>query len=293
MTVNTAFLSRGSAESTRSQTAWRRIRRDKAGFVAGIVVAATVFLGVFGDRVAPYSATEQFRGNLDSPSWRHPAGTDELGRDVLSRVIDGSRVSARVGFISVVVAMTLGVPIGLLAGYVRGWAEILLMRLMDALIAFPAILLALLVAAVLGQSILNLMIAVGLVFTPGFARLVHGQTLSMRERDFVTSARVTGCGDVRIMFRHILPNVISPVIVQASLVLGWAIIIEASLSFLGLGVQPPTPSWGSMLRSGYSFMELQPWLASAPGIAITVTVLSLNLLGDAVRTFMDPTQRRI
>jgi peptide/nickel transport system permease protein len=163
---------------------------------------------------------------------------------------------------------------------------------MDGLMAIPAILLALIVAAALGPSLTNLMIAVGIVFTPSFARLVHGQTLSMRERDFVVAALVAGCSTHRIIFRHILPNVMSPVIVQASLVLGWAIIIEASLSFLGLGVQPPTPSWGSMLRSGYSFVELQRWLAFAPGIAITIVVLSLNLFGDELRSWLDPVQRQ-
>jgi peptide/nickel transport system permease protein len=272
---------------------WLRLRRRKATLVASVIVLLVAVLGIAGDKLAPYSATEQFAGNLERPTLAHPAGTDELGRDVFSRVIDGSRPSVRVGFVAVVVAIACGVPIGLLAGYYGRAVDTLLMRSMDAVMAFPAILLALLVAAVLGQSLLNLTIAVGLVFTPSFARLVHGQVLSVREREFVASARVTGAGHLRIMVRHILPNVLGPVIVQASLVLGWAILIEASLSFLGLGVQPPTPSWGSMLRAGYSFLELQPWLATAPGIAITVTVLALNLLGDGLRTWLDPTQRSL
>jgi peptide/nickel transport system permease protein len=258
----------------------------------GSPVLVLLVLGIFGGVFAPYESNQQFPGHLLAPSWAHPAGTDELGRDVFSRVIDGSKVSIRVGITSVAVAVGVGVPIGLFAGYSRGWIEWVLMRAMDGLMAIPAILLALIVAAALGPSLTNLMIAVGIVFTPSFARLVHGQTLSMRERDFVVAALVAGCSTHRIIFRHILPNVMSPVIVQASLVLGWAIIIEASLSFLGLGVQPPTPSWGSMLRSGYSFVELQRWLAFAPGIAITIVVLSLNLFGDELRSWLDPVQRQ-
>jgi peptide/nickel transport system permease protein len=271
---------------------WRQIRQEKAAVGGALVVAVVIVLGVAGGRLAPYGPREQVGINLVGPSWHDLAGTDELGRDVFSRVIDGARVSMSVGFVSVVMAVVIGVPLGLVAAYFGGWVETIIMRLLDAVIAFPAILLALLVAAVLGQRLTNMMVAVGIVFTPTFARLIHSQVLSVREFEFVVAAKVLGVSDVGIMRRHILPNVMSPVIIQASLTLGWAIIIEASLSFLGLGVQPPTPSWGSMLRAGYGFFESQPWLAIAPGIAITVTVLALNLLGDGLRNWLDPRQRR-
>jgi peptide/nickel transport system permease protein len=207
---------------------------------------------------------------------------------VLSRIILGTRVSILAGAVSVGVALSAGVLIGLVAGYNRGWVDDLLMRMVDALYSFPALLLALAITAILGPGLTNVMLAIGIVFTPSFARLVRGQALSVRERDFVMAARVMGAGPWRIMGVHIWPNITAPIVVQASLQVAAAIVIEAGLSFLGLGVQPPAPSWGSMLKDGYQYMEQAPWLAFAPGAAIFVTVLAFNLFGDGLRHALDP-----
>jgi peptide/nickel transport system permease protein len=218
-------------------------------------------------------------------------GTDNLGRDTLSRIIYGTRVSIQAGLVSVGFAAIVGTITGLAAGYWRGWVDDLLMRLCDALWSFPGIVLALAIAAALGPGLVNAMIAIGIVFTPVFARLVRGSALSVRERDFVMAARVLGAGDPRIMRLHILPNVMAPVIVQGSLLVALAIIVEATLSFLGLGVQPPEPSWGSMLKAASQYMQVAPWLSFFPGFAIFFTVLGLNLLGDGFRRALDPRLR--
>jgi peptide/nickel transport system permease protein len=257
------------------------------------VIAVVVVLAVGTDLIAPYGPTRiQTVGVLASPSLSHPLGTDQIGRDVLSRIVYGASVSIQAGVVSVGLALALGVLMGLLAGYYGGWVDEVLMRLVDALYAFPALLLALAVTAILGPGLTNAMLAIGVVFTPAFARLVRGQALSIRERDFVTAARVVGVEPWRIMVVHIWPNVTAPIIVQASLLVASAIVIEAGLSFLGLGVMPPTPSWGSMLKEGYQYMEQAPWLAFAPGAAIFLTVLAFNLVGDALRRALDPRLRR-
>jgi peptide/nickel transport system permease protein len=253
------------------------------------VLVLVVLVAVLADAVAPYSPNQiQAVGILAPPSPDHPLGTDAIGRDVLSRIIFGSRVSLSAGIVSVAVALLLGVLVGLVAGYHGGWLDDLLMRMIDALYAFPALLLALAITAILGPGLTNVMLAIGIVFMPAFARLVRAQSLSVRERDFVVAARVTGAGPWRIMGVHIWPNVTAAIIVQASLQVGAAIVIEAGLSFLGLGVQPPAPSWGSMLKDGYQYMEQAPWLAFAPGAAIFVTVLAINLFGDGLRHALDP-----
>lgn len=270
---------------------WRRLWKQKAALVGAAFILVVFIAAVFADQIAPYTMEETVRTNLDKPSWTHLMGTDELGRDVFSRVIYSARISPLVGLVSAGIAIVIGVPLGLIAGYFGRWTETILMRALDALMSFPGILLALMVAFVLGPDLHNLMIAVGIVFAPSFARLVHGQTLSVRERDFVTAARVLGSSNTRIISRHILPNVLSPIIVQASLTLGWAILIEASLSYLGLGVSPPQPSWGSMIRNGYKFFHLQPWAVIGPGLAVTLTVLALNMIGDGMRAWLDPRQR--
>jgi len=214
-----------------------------------------------------------------------------LGRDVLSRLIAGARVAVLAGVVSVGFAMIMGVTIGLLSGYFGGWVDDLLMRLVDTLWSFPTLVLALAIAASLGPGLSNAMIAIGVVFTPAFARLVRGQALSIRERDFIMAERVLGAGHVRIMLRHIWPNVVGPIIVQSSLMVAQAIIVEATLSFLGLGVEPPNASWGSMLRSAYQYIERAPYLSLFPGLAIFITVLSLNMLGDGLRVALDPRMR--
>jgi peptide/nickel transport system permease protein len=269
----------------------RVLRTRGAGF--GLAVTTlVVLLALTADLISPYSPAEQdYSAILSRPSREHLMGTDNLGRDVLSRIIYGSRVSIQAGLVSVGLASVVGTLMGLVAGYWRGWADAVLMRLADALWSFPGIVLALAIAAALGPGLVNAMIAIGVVFTPVFARLVRGSALSVRERDFVTAAQVLGANDWRIMGHHVLPNVLAPVIVQGSLLVALAIIVEATLSFLGLGVQPPEPSWGSMLKAASQYMQQAPWLSFFPGFAIFVTVLGLNLLGDGFRRALDPRLR--
>ena len=266
----------------------RAVETRGAGF--GLTVAAIVLLVAVGaDVIAPYNPNQpQPAGVLTAPSREHVLGTDQLGRDVLSRIIYGARTSVQAGVVSVGFALIVGVFIGLLAGYYGGWMDEALMLLVDALWSFPTLVLALAIAASLGPGLTNAMLAIGIVFTPIFARLVRGQTLSVRERDFVVAARAIGAGSARIMLRHIWPSVTAPIIVQASLLVASAIVVEAALSFLGLGVEPPTSSWGSMLKVGYQYMQQAIWLSVVPGVAIFITVLAFNLLGDGLRRALDP-----
>jgi peptide/nickel transport system permease protein len=262
-----------------------------AGFGLGITVLMVV-LAVSADLVAPYSPADQdYDAILKSPTAAHWMGTDNLGRDNLSRIIFGSRVSIQAGVVAVSIAVIVGMLLGIAAGYWRGWIDDVLMRLCDAIWSFPGIVLALFIAAALGPGLANAMIAIGIVFIPVIARLVRGSAMSVREREFVLAAKVLGAADVRIMVGHVLPNVLAPVIVQASLLVAYAIIVEATLSFLGLGVQPPEPSWGSMLKAAAQYMQVAPWLSFFPGAAIFVTVLGLNLLGDGLRRALDPRLR--
>jgi peptide/nickel transport system permease protein len=246
-----------------------------------LLVAVTATL------IAPYNPNRTMGAILQRPGLGHWLGTDHLGRDVLSRLIFGARVAVMAGAVSVGLAVVLGVAIGLVAGYRGGWVDDVLMRLVDALWAFPTLVLALAIAASLGPGLSNAMVAIGIVFTPAFARLVRGQALSVREREFATAARALGAGPMRMMLRHIWPNVLSPIIVQSSLMIPQAIIVEATLSFLGLGIEPPNPSWGSMLRQAYQYIERAPWLSLFPGAAIFASVLGLNLLGDGLRVALD------
>ena len=266
----------------------RALRTRGAGF--GLVVVTVVLLvALSADLIAPYNPNQrQEAGVLTAPSPAHLLGTDQLARDVLSRIIYGTRTSVQAGVVSVGFALIAGVFMGLLAGYYGGWTDDLLMLLADALWSFPTLVLALAIAASLGPGLTNAMLAIGIVFTPVFTRLVRGQTLSVRERDFVMAARAIGANPGRIMLRHIWPNVTAPIIVQASLLVASAIVVEAALSFLGLGIEPPAPSWGSMLKGGYQYMQQALWLSIAPGVAIFVTVLAFNLLGDGLREAMDP-----
>ena len=266
----------------------RALRTRGAGF--GLVVVALVLTVALGaDVIAPYHPNQpQQAGVLVAPGPAHWLGTDQLGRDVLSRIIHGTRTSVQAGVVSVGFALIAGAIMGLLAGYHGRWMDDALMLLVDALWSFPTLVLALAIAAALGPGLTNAMLAIGIVFTPIFARLVRGQTLSVRERDFVMAARATGAGAGRIMFRHIWPNVTAAIIVQTSLLVASAIVVEAALSFLGLGTEPPTASWGSMLKVGYQYMQQAPWLSFVPGTAIFVTVLGFNLLGDGLRRALDP-----
>jgi peptide/nickel transport system permease protein len=266
----------------------RVVETRGAGF--GLVVVAVVLLLAFGaDLIAPYDPNlPQAAGVLAAPRPAHPLGTDQLGRDVLSRLVFGARTSMQAGVVSVGFALLAGVGLGLVAGYRGGWLDDVLMLVVDALWSFPTLVLALAIAASLGPGLTNAMLAIGIVFTPVFARLVRGQTLSVRERDFVAAARAIGGAPSRVMLRHVWPNVTAAIVVQASLLVASAIVVEAALSFLGLGIEPPAASWGSMLKVGYQYMQQAPWLSFAPGVAIFVTVLAFNLLGDGLRRGLDP-----
>jgi peptide/nickel transport system permease protein len=257
-----------------------------------IVLGLLVLAALFGDRLAPYPPNAVIVSDrLQGPSARHLFGTDELGRDVFSRVMVGARVSLQVGFIAVGISMTAGVLLGLIAGFYGGWIDDAIMRVTDMLFAFPAILLAIAILAVLGPGIANAMIAIGIVYTPIFARITRGSVLSVREQVYVRAARSLGASDFRLLRLHVLPNVLAPIIVQTSISLAFAILSEAALSFLGLGVQPPSPSWGRMLAEGRGFIETAWWMGVFPGLAIFVTVLSFNLVGDALRDALDPRQK--
>ena len=260
--------------------------------LAVVIIAVVLFMAVAGELVAPYGANEiNVMNQLQPPNLTHLFGTDELGRDVFSRVIIAARVSVQVSVVSVALALVMGVSIGLLAGYFGRWVDIVGMRSMDVIFSFPVMLLALAIVAMLGPGLVPAMIAIGVVYTPYFARITRASVLSVREETYIRAARSIGAGDVRILRLHVLPNVMAPIIVQTSLSLAFAILTEAALSFLGLGVQPPQPSWGRMLFDGRGFLTEAWWMAVFPGMAIFLTVLALNLIGDAMRDALDPRQR--
>ncbi|MEO6398934.1 MAG: ABC transporter permease [Tepidiformaceae bacterium] len=267
-------------------------RRQRLGVVGAAMLSLTLISAIGAPWIAPYDpnviAPLQV---LEAPSSEHWLGTDSLGRDVLSRILYGARISLYAGFLVVSISMVAGTVIGLVAGYSGGFIDGALMRTMDALLAFPGLVFALAITAALGPSLTNAMIAIAVLSFPGAARVVRGETLSLRERDFVTAERVLGASPGRILFRHILPNALAPIIVIGSLRVGGAILIETGLSFLGLGVQPPQASWGSMVNEGSRFLERAPWISIASGGAIFLAVLGANLVGDAVRDTLDPRLR--
>ncbi|MEU4664844.1 ABC transporter permease [Micromonospora chalcea] len=281
--------------SATTESAGRRVldalRRDPLAVGGTIVLVLLVVVGVAGPWLAPAGVNDvDVDQMLRPPSGAHPFGTDELGRDVLSRVLVAARVSLQVGAVSVGIALVAGVTLGLLAGYYRGWLDSILMRCMDVLFAFPVLLLAVAIVAVLGPGLLTAMVAIGVVYTPIFARITRAGVLSVREQVFVRAAVSIGASDLRIMRRHVLPNIAAPLIVQTSLSLAFAILSEAALSFLGLGIQPPAPAWGRMLFDGRGFVTDAWWLGVFPGAAIFLTVLAFNLVGDALRDVLDPRQ---
>jgi peptide/nickel transport system permease protein len=267
-----------------------RFFQNKLAVVGGVFTLLLILMAIFAPLVAPYNPTEQnYAKFLQSPNAENLLGTDELGRDIFSRIIFGARVSIQAGIISVGIALLIGIPIGLFSGYYRGVLdEFVVMRFTDALLSFPPLVLALSLAAVLGAGLQNAMIAIGIIFTPNFIRLVRGEVLSQREREYVTAAKASGISDLKIIFRHILPNCMPPILVQATLAIAAAIISEASLSYLGLGTQPPTPSWGAMLSMGQGYLGDAPWISLFPGLFIFLTVLSINLFGDGLRDALDP-----
>jgi peptide/nickel transport system permease protein len=269
-----------------------RRRWGYPGLVSLIAVVVLMLVALLGPALAPFDPTEQvLERMLEPPGRTHWLGTDDLGRDILSRILYGARVSLGVGMLAVALSLSLGVVLGLVSGYHAGWLDGAIMRVMDGLLAFPSIVLALAITAALGPSLQNAMIAIGIIGIPGFARLVRGQVLALRAQDFVEAARALGAGDGRIVARHIAPGTVAAVVIHASLRLAFAVLTEAGLSFLGLGVQPPTPSWGAMLNTGREYLEMAPWLSLAPGAAIFLTTLSFNFLGDAVRDVLDPRLR--
>lgn len=272
--------------------ALRKLLRRRAAIFGLCVVTLFVLVAVLAPWIAPYDPVKtSWTAIRKAPSAAHWFGTDENGRDVLSRIVHGASASLRAGVISVSIAVALGVPIGLLAGYRGGWIDAIISRVTDAMLACPFLILAIAMAAFLGPSLRNAMIAIGISATPIFVRLARGATMSTMVEDYVEAARAVGNPRWRIALRHVLPNIVPPVLVQATLAIAMAIIAEASLSFLGLGQQPPAPSWGSMLNSAQRFLGQAPWMAIFPGLSIFVVVLAFNLLGDGLRDALDPKGR--
>jgi peptide/nickel transport system permease protein len=270
---------------------FRQLRKNRGAMGGLAVLAGLVIVALVAPIIAPYDPVKQSRDALEAPSASHPMGTDPFGRDLLSRVIYGSRVSLRIGFISVAIGATVGLVLGLIGGYHGGRIDAALVMFVDTLLAFPGMLLALAIAGVLGPGLSNVMIAVGIASVPRYARLIRGCVLSAKEEVYVVAARVIGCSDMRIMFRHILPNVMASLVVFGTLNLATAILSAAGLSFLGLGAQPPTAEWGLMVSNGRKFLRVGWWITTFPGLAIMVTVLSINLLGDGLRDALDPRLR--
>jgi len=271
---------------------WRRLRKRKSALVGLGVVLFMLFVAIFAPLLAPYDPTAQsWTAVRQAPSLAHWMGTDEVGRDILSRIIWGTRASLLAGLTSVAIAIAIGVPLGLAAGFLGGITDGFISRFTDALLACPSLILAIALASFLGPGLTNAMIAIGITATPLFIRLSRGQVLSIRNEEYVEAASVVGNPRWRIAVRHILPNILPQLTVQATLTIASAIISEASLSFLGLGLQPPDPSWGSMLNTAQRFISSAPWMAMWPGIAIFSTVLAFNLLGDGLRDALDPRAR--
>lgn len=268
----------------------RKLLRKPLALTGFIIVAALVLAAIFAGFIAPYDPLKpDFVAILQPPSAKYWLGTDEIGRDVLSRLIYGARASLQAGLIAVLLAAGIGVPVGIISGYFRGFIDdYVIMRLTDAMMAFPVIVLALAIAAAVGSSLTTAMVAIGIVYVPIFVRLARAQTLSVRETEYVEAARALGNNHLAIMARHILPNITSAIVIQMSVSMATAILAETALSFLGLGVQPPTPSWGSMLRLGVGYLESAPWVSFWPGLAIFLAVLGINLVGDALRDVLDP-----
>lgn len=271
----------------------RAVVANPLGAFGALVLLAFVVVGVLGDTLAPHGPNEVdvVEGRLSAPSSEHLFGTDQLGRDIASRVLVGASASLKVAVLAVAIAAVVGVLVGLLAGYYRGWLDALLMRSMDVLFAFPAILLAIAILAVRGPGPTNATIAIGIVYIPIFARIARAGALSVRETVYVRAARSVGASDARILARHVLPNISGPVIVQVSISLAFALLAEAALSFIGLGTQPPDPSWGGMLAEGRDYMQDSWWVAAFPGLAIFLAVLACNVVGDALRDALDPRER--
>jgi ABC-type dipeptide/oligopeptide/nickel transport system permease subunit len=280
-----------AAPSRSRNRAWNKFKRNRGAVAGAVVVLFFVLIALLAPVIANHDPLQtSFMTIRRAPSAVAWLGTDELGRDVFSRMVFGARASLMAGLVSVLIALVVGVPFGLLAGYFGGWTDSIISRATEALLAIPFLILAIAFASFLGPSLTNAMIAIGVSAAPKFTRLTRGQVLAIKNEDYVQSARALGASDTRIICRHILPNVMPPLIVQATITIAAAIIAEASLSFLGLGLQPPTPSWGSMLNTAKNFMTQAPWLSIFPGSAIFLVVLGFNMLGDGLRDALDPRQ---
>ena len=265
-------------------TFWQRFRKERFAMGGLIFLLVVIVAAIFAPLIAPYDPNTQNLNLINAgPSLAHWLGTDDLGRDILSRLIWGGRTSLRATFEIVAVAAAIAIPLGLIAGFFRGAADSVIMRLMDAMFSFPPLILALTVAALLGASVNDTALAIGIVFVPGFVRLIRGQVIAVREENFIESARSLGATSPRLIRKHIVPNVASPVIIQVALALGFALLVEAGLSYLGIGEQPPTPSWGGMLQEGFNFIDSAPWALIFPGLLVMFTVLSFNWVADGLR----------
>lgn len=271
----------------------RQVRSSTQATIGVVIVGTMTLIALLAPVIVPGDVgVPVLTDTLRSPSWAHPLGTDELGRDLLDRLIHGTRVSLGVAAIALSVSVAIGVPLGMIAGFWEGAVGTLIMRLTEAIQAFPAVLLAIAIAATLGPGITNAMIAIGIVGIPGYARLARGEVLRLKSTEYVHAARASGAGSARILVRHVLPNGVAPIIVAISTGSAGAILTEAALSFVGLGAIPPTPSWGSMLQNGYQFMTLAPWLSVFPGVAISLATFGFIFLGDGLRDILDPRMRR-
>jgi ABC-type dipeptide/oligopeptide/nickel transport system permease subunit len=268
----------------------RRFLRNKLAMIGALIIGVMIIFAVFAPQIAPYDPLNQDLDHVLEPeSAQHLMGTDDLGRDMLSRIIYGARLSLLAAIYAVGIAFAIGVPVGLLSGYYRGaWDELVVMRVVDAVQAFPFLILALALTATLGAGFGNAMIAIGIGFTPAFVRIVRAQAMSVASLDYILAAGAIGARDSRILLRHVLPNSMAPLLVQTTLSMAAGVLAEAGLSFLGLGAQPPTPSWGQMLSVAQGYISLAPWLAYWPGLAIFLAVMGFNLIGDGVREALDP-----
>ena len=269
--------------------AWKRFKRDRMGMIGAAMVLLLISVAIFGKYLAPYDPLQMiYEESLQGQSYKHLMGTDRFGRDQFSRVIAGTRSSMMVSFGAVTISIVIGTTVGLISGYFGGRLDSVVMRILDVIFAFPTILLALAAVAAFGPNMLNLILIMGGIWGARFARIVRGSVLSVKEKDFIEGVRSVGARDTSIMAKFVLPNVLSPIIVQATFNLSTAIMVEAGLSFLGLGTQPPRPAWGQMLNEARSFMEIAPWLAIFPGLAIIFAVLAFNFFGDGLRDALDP-----
>jgi peptide/nickel transport system permease protein len=273
---------------------FQRLLRNKTAAFGMIVVFSVFVIAALANVLAPYGYDEMYPEQmLQMPSWQYPFGTDQMGRDVLSRVMHGSRISIYVGFVSTLLGACIGIPLGIIAAYYGGLIDHVFMRIIDIWVAFPIFLLALVIMVILGPSVTNVVLALAIVRVPTLARVVRGTALSVKENDYVQAARALGGQDSRLLLRHILPNCMAPVLVLGTLEVATAILVEAGLSFLGMGTQPPTPSWGWDLRANVLFIEDVPWIAIMPGLAIFITVLGFNMFGDGLRDALDPRLKEV